>query len=96
LSAAELRALLADEALDVATEEDLQRLVDAAARIPGRRGLALRSVLFNAPHGLAVELMRRRGAEVLADDGWPDWLVETVVHRRHAPRWWGRRGTREV
>ena len=96
LSGTELTGLLAEEALDVGTEEDLERLVDAAARIPGRRGLALRSVVFSAPRELAVGVVRRRGAELLADDGWPDWLIDAVVRPRQRARRWGRRSTRDA
>jgi hypothetical protein len=79
----ELHDLLSDEARE-ADEERLDQLVAAAARLPGHRGLALRSLLWQAPPGPAAAVLARRAAEVLAEDGWPPALLRhvEVSHKR--------------
>jgi hypothetical protein len=91
LGAEEAESLLAEEARRVATQEDLQRLLDTIAGIPNWHGFALRSVIFNAPRELGVAVMRRRGERILTDDGWPTWLIEGVMPRRSYWPSFGRR-----
>lgn len=83
----ELHDLLSDEARE-ADEERLDQLVAAAARLPGQRGLALRSLLWQAPPAVAVAVLARRAADVLAEDGWPPDLLRhvEVSHKRSAWR----------
>jgi hypothetical protein len=97
LGAEEAGSLLAEESRRVVTQEDLERLLDTIAGIPEWRGFALRSVIFNAPREFAVEVMRRRGERILADDGWPNWLIDGVVPRRsYWPSWRRRRAAGDV
>jgi hypothetical protein len=83
----ELHDLLSDEAME-ADEERLDQLVAAAVRLPGQRGLALRSLLWQAPPAVAAAVLARRAGEVLAEDGWPPALLRhvEVSHKRSAWR----------
>jgi hypothetical protein len=83
----EVHDLLSDEARE-ADEERLDQLVAAAARLPGQRGFALRSLLWQAPPGPAAVVLARRAGEVLAEDGWPPELLRHVElsHKRSAWR----------
>jgi GTPase-associated protein 1, N-terminal domain type 2 len=84
----EMDDLLGQLARDAETAEELKQLVSAVASIAGRRGFALRAIVFRASRELAVQVMTERAEEILEEDGWPRWLIAEVLPRKRS---WMRR-----